>query len=312
MRRRGNTGKDVTIGIMLVAILTMAIGYAILQQRLNVEGTAQIKSDFNIQVVGIREFAKNGAVTTTKMSYTAATATYAADVQSPGDNVIYEIIIENKGTLSGYALIGADNDNTNHSMTYSESLNVGVWLVSKEPLTIDSNGEWIYPEDASRYTELASGEKLYVYAEVYFDENATSIPNVKKIENTLKFDFTQTAPVQNDTSRELIVSSEMLYLEGTNAFIKETGIENTYDVTVTLTRIDNSNVEPSDYSFSYDLLTSEYSYMPDLEIVSDFGFTMVGNSNITTETKTMRIKTETPIDEIMFLSFCGDGVCAPA
>ena len=52
--------------------------------------------------------------------------------------------------------------------------------------------------------------------------------------------------------------------------------------------------------------------MPDLEIVSDFGFTMVGNSNITTETKTMRIKTETPINEIMFLSFCGDGVCAPA
>ena len=41
---------------------------------------------------------------------------------------------------------------------------------------VDSNlFATIYPEDASRYTELASGEKLYVYAEVYFDENTVAI-----------------------------------------------------------------------------------------------------------------------------------------
>ena len=125
--------KNTTIAILLACILTMSIGYAVLQQRLSISGTSKITSDFNIQVVGISEFHTEQLASTANVNFTPTSATYSTNLQAPEDRAIYEIVIENKGTLDGYV-----HFDTYYGSSYvsfpefeEDGINIGIYDASK-------------------------------------------------------------------------------------------------------------------------------------------------------------------------------------
>jgi len=181
--------KNTFCGILILAILLMAVGYSILSTRLNVEGTSKITSDFNIQVTGISEFFKVGLVETSNIDFTSTSATYGANIQAPGDEVIYEIIIENKGNMSGFVYF---NDSTvlyrrkDYNITVDGDVLIGVAYASK---TQADKKDPVFKSEISNTTELLAGEKLYVYAVVSFSSQATKLPDKKNYSNTVDFNF---------------------------------------------------------------------------------------------------------------------------
>lgn len=92
--------KKLLIGTLLILICIMAVGYALLAQRLQIEGTIAVESTWKVEITNITEKTKTiGASSKTNPSYTATTATFNSGLTSPGDYIIYEIEVTNKGTL---------------------------------------------------------------------------------------------------------------------------------------------------------------------------------------------------------------------
>jgi len=208
------TYKNTTIAILLACILTMAIGYAVLQQRLDISGTSKITSEFNIQVTGISEFASDGYAETANMDFTPTSATYSTNIKAPGDYMIYEIVIENKGTLDGYFEIaeGGDNRLGNFNITDEDGLMIGVLAVTKTQL-LDTTitPDIVYPG----VNYLKPGEKAYVYGYVEFGHGVTELPTKKEFSNTFNFNF-YTKDYYGD---DIIVKSNLL-----NTITKANGI----------------------------------------------------------------------------------------
>ena len=180
--------KNTVIAVLLACILTMAIGYAVLNTRLSISGTSKITSDFNIQIVDINEFLVQQLAETADMDFTPTSATYSANLQAPGDGALYEIVIENKGSISGYVEMKSKFGKVIYNELNTDSITLGVSYVSK--IKLDKNNlsldNSIYPG----ITFLTPGEKLYVYAQAYFKSNATTLPSEKEFSNTIEFNFT--------------------------------------------------------------------------------------------------------------------------
>lgn len=205
MRRRGNTGKDVTIGIMLVAILTMAIGYAILQQRLNIEGTANVSSVWDVQVTGIKEFGLLGLAETDNVDYTPTSATFSTNLNAPNDYAFYEIVVENKGSLIATSSL-AEGTNT---YSFPDGMGVGVLFVKKEPIEKFESLEQMQIEsekttisNQKHSITLAPGEKAYYYATAYL-ENVSKLPTES---GSFTFDFSFTQAINFPMSKTLDVN----------------------------------------------------------------------------------------------------------
>lgn len=219
--------KNTFCGILILAILLMAVGYSILSTRLNVEGTSKITSDFNIEVIGISEFYKEGLAETTNMDFTPTSATYSANIQAPGDGMIYEIIIENKGTLSGYVYF--DNSDimygyNDYGLNYDESgMYIGVVYSSKTQA--DKNNP-SFKDEIDNRTELFPDEKLYVYAYIYFYEGATSLPEQKTFTSTVDFNFYSTNehfPVILPSLNDALLANNDIVTSGDGLMINDEG-----------------------------------------------------------------------------------------
>ena len=93
--------KNIIIGALLAAVAIMAVGYSLLAQNLTINGTANITSTWDVQITGITEGeATGGAINKTPASFTGTTATFDVELKNPGDKMIYNITVENKGSLN--------------------------------------------------------------------------------------------------------------------------------------------------------------------------------------------------------------------
>ena len=91
--------KKIAIGFLCTLILMMAIGYALLAQRLSITGTSSITSNWQVEITNIREKEKSVGATTNSTNYTSTTASFNTSLTSPGDYATYEVTVTNKGTL---------------------------------------------------------------------------------------------------------------------------------------------------------------------------------------------------------------------
>lgn len=58
--------QRVIIGVLCTIVISLVVGYAVLSQTLNIQGTGGIASDFNILFTNIQEGTMNGATTINK------------------------------------------------------------------------------------------------------------------------------------------------------------------------------------------------------------------------------------------------------
>ena len=92
--------KTKIIVVMLVAIVFMAVGYAILSTSLNINGSTAVTSNWQVEFSDIRTVSlKGGATNKVTPTVSKTTANFEVDLVQPGDEVTYEIDITNYGDI---------------------------------------------------------------------------------------------------------------------------------------------------------------------------------------------------------------------
>lgn len=91
--------KNILIGVLLVAIVVMAVGYATFATSLTIGGTASISGSWNVAITGIEVADKSAGASSTTNTYTGTTATFAASLKAPTDYIEYTVTIKNAGTI---------------------------------------------------------------------------------------------------------------------------------------------------------------------------------------------------------------------
>ena len=161
--------QRIIIGTLCAVIIGLAVGYAVLSQTLNINGTGGITSDFNILFTDIQEGTMNGTTTINKQITNSTTATFTIDLKSPGSNGEYLITVENRGTIDAYV----------------ESINGIDEANSTEPTDITFSIEDIAVND-----KLPASESKVFKVKVDWDSTSTSIPSTNK-DLTLSINFVQ-------------------------------------------------------------------------------------------------------------------------
>ena len=196
--------QRIIIGTLCAVIIGLAIGYAVLSQQLNIQGTSGITSDFNIEFTNIEEINQipesgdyndydnellaqydmmigvDGTthdITTLKASVTSPTQIdLSVDMKKPGASAVYEITVENTGKLDGYIsdITGLDEANA------SDPTDIQFHLLS-------------FKENQ----KIRVGEMKKFVLIVMWSEDATTIPQTNK-NLTLDLTVTQYSPQEQD------------------------------------------------------------------------------------------------------------------
>ena len=173
--------KNLLIGGLLAIILTMAVGYAAFATQLNINGTANITSTWDVQITNIE--ARDPVGTASNVDATVApgglSATFEAKVISPGDSVTYDVTVKNNGTLD--AILS--------SIVFSQE-NTGDKI----------EGQELSETDPIVYTKanIEQGEKLTASSEktfqitVAYNDSVTSQPASEQLKSALTMTLTYT------------------------------------------------------------------------------------------------------------------------
>jgi hypothetical protein len=137
--------KNVVIGALVIAILIMAIGYALLSQELKVNGSGTISSTWNVGITNIVQSAKEqNATERTEPSFTSTTATFDVGLTAPGDSMTYDITISNTGSLDAKvsSIIVTPSDES-AGITYTVTgVQAGTTLAAGETNTVHVKVSW--------------------------------------------------------------------------------------------------------------------------------------------------------------------------
>ena len=113
--------KSSIIMVLLAVVFVMAIGYAAFSQQLTINGTASIDSSWDVH---IEDIAVNG--TTLDGNNVSATvgddklsASFQAELVSPGSSVTYDVTVKNGGTLNAKLESITCTDDNNDAIEYS-------------------------------------------------------------------------------------------------------------------------------------------------------------------------------------------------
>ena len=204
-RKRTNpeVRKYYLVGSLCIAIfLMLGIGYAVLSQQLDINGTAQITSNWKILFTSAEEKEMTNATTTRKEITDLTTLTLDVNLTQPGASATYDVVVENQGDLDAVlSSINGVKENNN-----------------QDPKAIKVSVENIKVGDPLLATESKTFQvKVYWDASVDFNETNMS----KEIEITLTYeqsdDGVPVGPIPGDgvdmggQNVEVVTSGDGLY-----------------------------------------------------------------------------------------------------
>ena len=106
MSKRNRNRNILIIGLSSIVLL-MIVGYAAFQTVLNIQGTSNISSIWDVQITGIVKDKTNGNATEIeKPTFDKESATFSVGLESPSDYIYYKVAVTNKGTLAAIAKLG--------------------------------------------------------------------------------------------------------------------------------------------------------------------------------------------------------------
>ena len=131
MRRRNK--NKIIILILMIIVCMMGVGYAAFQTKLDIKGSTEISSDWNIRIISAEVKEEHGQAENVKNTYTDLTANLEANLYSKGDYVEYSVIVENAGTFDAKLdTLGITNSNSGDTWYAITSKNITI--------TFDKNG----------------------------------------------------------------------------------------------------------------------------------------------------------------------------
>lgn len=118
--------NNIIIGTLVAVVVVMGVAFAAFSTSLNVNGTANISSTWNVAFKAgtctptVQK--DSGLASTGTVTVSGTTATVSVDMASPGDVLTCTIIAENKGTLPAIR--------TAWAFTSGEDAEAGIFLVT--------------------------------------------------------------------------------------------------------------------------------------------------------------------------------------
>ena len=87
--------QKVIIGVLCAVVVGLTIGYALLSQTLNINGTSEVTADWRIEITDVQTKNTTGnAKNTTEPTYDKLTANMSASFEKPGDSITYAIALK--------------------------------------------------------------------------------------------------------------------------------------------------------------------------------------------------------------------------
>ena len=175
------------IGLCTI-VLVMAVGYAAFAQRLNINGTANVTSTWNVLITDIKKKKKSGGNSASAPTHTNTTATFSSTLTKPGDYITYEVTVENQGTIDAILKTITKTDANNNAIVF----------------TVDGIAE----NDA-----LNAGATTTFTVKVEYSNSVTTQPSVLTSTLTLQLDYEQNTisnpsvgPLTPQTSTQTVYS----------------------------------------------------------------------------------------------------------
>ncbi len=91
--------KLIVIIVFLITILTMTVGYSTFATDLKIDGNAEIIGEWNVRIADIKPISVPTGCDAGTPTFTDTELNFAAQLNKPGDEIIYEVTIENAGTI---------------------------------------------------------------------------------------------------------------------------------------------------------------------------------------------------------------------
>ena len=254
------------IGLVVICIfLMLGLGYALLSQNLEIQGTGTITSDWNILITDIVTKDKsNTATNVTEPTHSGTSATINAKFEVPGDFISYDITVANQGTLNAVL------DSIKIKMKDQE-----VFLFSVEGI---QSGEALNVDEDKTFTLT-----------IRYNENITSTPDVTNIDLSMDLDYLQEGSESNFAGADLPEMGD-LGIQGIDIQAEETSLATTINATNAIKyyfSLDNDKwYEKTDKNYTfYDLKpNTEYTIYVKAEDVS--GEVVFSSKAVKTEDKT--------------------------
>ncbi|MFR8268739.1 MAG: hypothetical protein ACLU8V_04250 [Oscillospiraceae bacterium] len=114
--------RNIIIGSLCAVVLLMAVGYAAFQTVLNIQGTSNITSSWNVKITKVES--KNIVGTASNNgdpSFEELSATFKTSLQTPGDSIEYDITVNNAGSLDAKLDDIALSDTNNPAIKFTAS-----------------------------------------------------------------------------------------------------------------------------------------------------------------------------------------------
>ena len=157
----------VVIMVLVGLVCLLAIGFAAFGTNLRINGTANIDSNWSVEIINIESKDKVGsAEDTVSPVYTKTSATFKTTLVSPGDSMTYDVTIKNKGTIDA--------------------------KVDKITLTDSNNPAIIFETSGiSKGDVLLAGDTAVFKVKVSYNKDVTSQPDTLNASLTVKLDYVQ-------------------------------------------------------------------------------------------------------------------------
>jgi len=93
--------RNIVIGALCGVLLLMTVGYAAFSSILNIKGTTNISSNWDIRITNVESKNVVGSASNAEdPTWDNLTATFKTNLEVPGDSIEYDVTVENKGTLN--------------------------------------------------------------------------------------------------------------------------------------------------------------------------------------------------------------------
>ena len=134
MRESERNKRKIVIGMLCSVLLLMAVGYAAFAANLNIKGTSNITTSWDVRITNITSKNVVGkASNLEEPSYTNTTATFKTNLISPSDSIEYDITVTNNGDIDAILDKITITDSNNPAIVFTKSgLTEGDTLVAKE------------------------------------------------------------------------------------------------------------------------------------------------------------------------------------
>ena len=154
---RDRKKRNIIIGSLCSLLVFMGIGYAVLSQTLNINGTANMRGEWDIKITDISEASRTGKADpgTPTISTNGVSASFEANLWMPGDSITYNITVKNNG-------------------------NIDAALKELVPSVENGVQQVKFSNNAVQGKVLRQSESYTFQVSVVFDEDATEIPQDSK------------------------------------------------------------------------------------------------------------------------------------